>query len=176
MSSPHDQRGKSPEFQTEELHASDSISNGSIPLRTMNTTHSTNATISDVADQDADQPPFKEGGIQGWTVVAGSTTMFFVVLGLVYSFGVLQSELLHRGYASSSTLGWVSSTTTCLMPLLSIPITALIRCTSNRFVGLLGALCTGFGYIATSYTFDKSVSTLFCAQTLLVSNFLASLP
>lgn len=111
---------------------------------------------------------FKEDSLQGWLVVFGSTVTFFLTVGLIYCFGVLSSELLQRNYASSSTLGWVSSTTVCFMPLLAIPVTTLIRRTSNRSVGLLGALCTGFGYIATSYTFDKSIATLFCAQSLFV--------
>jgi hypothetical protein len=108
----------------------------------------------------------EEGGLWGWTVVVGSSIIFFVTLGLVYSFGVLQAELIARHYASASTLGWVSSTTVVITPLLAVPITTLIRQTSNRFVALLGGLCTGFGYIATSYTFSSSVVYLFLAQSL----------
>lgn len=119
------------------------------------------------ASHGADTHP--EGGIVGWSVVAGSTTIFFVVLGLVYSFGVMQSELLRRQYASSSTLGWVSSVTIVYYSLLAVPITALIRATSNKFVAFLGAICTGAGYIATSYTFDKPVAYLFVAQSIFVS-------
>lgn len=108
----------------------------------------------------------QEGGIWGWTVVLGSAVIFFVTLGLVYSFGVLQAELISRHYAKASTLGWVSSTTVVLAPVLAIPITHLIRATSNRFVAFLGALCTGFGYIATSYTFSSPIVYLFLAQSL----------
>ena len=53
-----------------------------------------------------------------------------------------------------------------IAPILAVPITHLIRSTSNRFVAFLGALCTGFGYIATSYTFSTSIVYLFLAQTL----------
>lgn len=116
----------------------------------------------------------EEGGLIGWTVVVGSCTIFFVVLGLVYSFGVLQSELIHRNYATPSVLGWVSSLTVCFMSIFAIPITALIRRTSNRFVNLLGAFCTGGGYLATSYTFNKPVVFLFLAQSLFVSAFVSS--
>lgn len=111
-------------------------------------------------------PVTSEGGLMGWIVVAGSTTIFFVVLGLVYSFGVMQSELLRRNYASSSTLGWVSSTTVVFMSLLAIPISAAIKLTSHRSIALVGGLCTGFGYLATSFTFDKPVVFLFLAQSL----------
>ncbi|UZJ52530.1 hypothetical protein CBS101457_001850 [Exobasidium rhododendri] len=108
----------------------------------------------------------QEGGLWGWTVVLGSSVIFFVTLGLIYSFGILQAELIARHYASASTLGWVSSTTVVLNPLLALPITILIRNTSNRFVAFLGALCTGLGYIATSYTFSRPVVYLFLAQSL----------
>lgn len=43
--------------------------------------------------------PESEGGVQAWLVVIGSCLSFFVTLGLVYSFGVLQSALLQRGIA-----------------------------------------------------------------------------
>ncbi|PWN90577.1 MFS general substrate transporter [Acaromyces ingoldii] len=109
----------------------------------------------------------QEGGLQGWTVVAGSTAIFFTTVGLVYCFGVLQSELISRHYSSSSTLGWVSSVTVVIAPLCSIPITALIRRTSNRTVGLMGAACTSVGYIATSFTFKNgNVPYLFLAQAI----------
>lgn len=156
----------------------DSINTGSIPLQTLPASTSTSTSVSgDGASPGQEAGPasapdavaFQEGGVQGWIVVAGSTINFFVVVGLVYCFGVMQAELLRRRYATSSTLGWVSSTTVVLMPLFAIPITALIRHTSNRTVGFLGALCTGCGYIATSFTFDKSIATLFCAQALFVS-------
>lgn len=107
-----------------------------------------------------------EGGIWGWTVVVGSAVIFFVTLGLVYSFGVLQAELISRHYSKASTLGWVSSTTVVLAPVLAIPITHIIRATSNRLVAFLGALCTGIGYIATSYTFSRPIEYLFLAQSL----------
>lgn len=51
------------------------------------------------------QADFVEGGAEGWIVVAGCATMFFVVLGLLYSFGVIAAELTKRRLASSSTLG-----------------------------------------------------------------------
>ena len=107
-----------------------------------------------------------EGGVWAWTVVMGSAVIFFVTLGLIYSFGVLQAELIARHYATASTLGWVSSTTVVLPPLLALPITSLVRRMSNRFVALLGALCTGLGYIATSYTFSRPLVYLFLAQTV----------
>jgi hypothetical protein len=129
---------------------------------------STHSHTSDpqAALSQAAPPAVEEGGLWGWTVVLGSAVIFFVTLGLVYSFGVLQAELIARRFASASTLGWVSSTTVVIAPLMAIPITSLIRATSNRFVAFLGALCTGFGYIATSYTFSSSIVYLFLAQTL----------
>ena len=132
-----------------------------IRLNALNQTEEEEAEVVEIVD-----PVTSEGGLWGWIVVAGSTTIFFVVLGLVYSFGVMQSELLRRNYASSSTLGWVSSTTVVFTPLLAIPCTTAIRFTSNRTIALLGGLCTGFGYLATSFTFDKPVAFLFLAQSL----------
>jgi MFS family permease len=108
----------------------------------------------------------QEGGLWGWTVVMGSSVIFFVTLGLIYSFGILQAELIARRYANASLLGWISSATVVMTPLLALPITSLIRRTSNRFAALLGALCTGFGYIATSYTFSSPIVYLFLAQGL----------
>lgn len=145
----------------------DTLEDDAIRLRALNQNENEQELVVEhQSSSELVDPVTSEGGLWGWIVVAGSTTIFFVVLGLVYSFGVMQSELLRRNYASSSTLGWVSSTTVVFMPLLAIPVTASIKLTSNRTIALLGSLCTGLGYLATSFTFDKPVVFLFLAQSL----------
>lgn len=96
---------------------------------------------------DSTPPP----GWEAWTVVAASTLFFFVTLGLVYSFGVTQRVLIERNFSSASTLGWVSSLTIVYAPLLAVPLQMLVLRKGNRFVGLLGAVCVGLGYILTSF-------------------------
>ena len=120
--------------------------------------------ISSGEETSADNSPTAEdGGKTGWMVVAGASTMFFVTLGLVYSFGVMQDELVNRGVASSSTLGWVSSVTVVQNSLLSFPCNSVVRRFGNRRAGFIGALLVGTGYLSTSWTFH-SVPALFIAQ------------
>lgn len=106
-----------------------------------------------------------EGGALAWLTVAAASCVFFVSLGLIYSFGIMQDELIQRGFASASVLGWVSSVTVVQMPLLAIPCTKLVSWLGNQRAGLLGALLISAGYFATSWCFD-SLALLFVAQSV----------
>ncbi|PWN53696.1 MFS general substrate transporter, partial [Violaceomyces palustris] len=106
-----------------------------------------------------------DGGKRAWMVVGGCTTFFFYTLGLVYSFGIIQDRLIDRGLATASTMGWLSSVTVVLTPILAIPCTKFIDSFGNRLSGLLGAMLVGTGYVSTSFSL-KSLPMLFLSQAI----------
>lgn len=125
-------------------------------------------TVSRETEQDAlnsREADEQEGGALAWLTVAAASVFFFVTLGLIYSFGIIQDELIQRGFASSSVLGWVSSVTVVQMPVLAIPCTKLVLRVGNQKAGLLGALLVSVGYFVTSWCFH-SLALLFVAQSI----------
>lgn len=94
------------------------------------------STTSVLPSPDSEEQP-KEGGAEGWLMVFACSMSFFITLGLVYSFGVLQSELIARGVASASTLGWVSSTTVISLPVFAIPCNSFCIKFGNRIVSII---------------------------------------
>jgi MFS family permease len=124
-----------------------------------------NPSDSESAGRASRAEPEEEGGRTGWIVVAAATSIFFVTLGLVYSFGVMQNELIARGVASSSTLGWISSVTVVQVSFLSIPCNKVVRWLGHRRTGLIGALLVGTGYTTTSWALH-SVLALFVTQAI----------
>ncbi|PWN97536.1 MFS general substrate transporter [Tilletiopsis washingtonensis] len=131
----------------------------SLPLRSLARSSSSRST----ARAEPDTAP--DGGPAGWLVVAGCTTFFFVVLGLIYSFGIVQAELAHRGVASSATLGWLASLSVVLSSVFALPFTALVARIGNARSGLVAALCVGGGYVLLSYALH-ALPLLFAAQAL----------
>lgn len=87
-----------------------------------------------------------EGGWAGWRVVACASVYFFFTLGLVYSFGIIQEELVSSGASDTATLGWISSLTVIPMPIFSVPMTKAVARFGNRIVGTAGAICVSAGY------------------------------
>ncbi|KAJ1552600.1 hypothetical protein HK405_010706, partial [Cladochytrium tenue] len=105
----------------------------------------------DVAHDDDEEHEEEEDAANGWRVVAGAASMMFVTLGLVYSFGVVQAELIARGFASASALGWASSLSLSLMPLLAVPCNTAVRRTGHRSTALAGAVLLSAGFLALSW-------------------------
>jgi hypothetical protein len=46
---------------------------------------------------------------EGWPAVAAGSAIFFVYLGLIYSYGIVQLHLADAGLASVSTLSFIGS-------------------------------------------------------------------
>lgn len=107
--------------------------NGDQPAEEMKREDSTTSVLP---PPDSEEQP-KEGGAEGWLMVFACSMSFFITLGLVYSFGVLQSELIARGVASASTLGWVSSTTVISLPVFAIPCNSFCIKFGNRIVSII---------------------------------------
>ncbi|CAO1613815.1 unnamed protein product [Parajaminaea phylloscopi] len=100
----------------------------------------------------------------GWIVVGASTVIFFVTLGCVYSFGVMSAVLAGRGYASVSSLGWVSSVLVGGVSALAIPCTWIVAKIGSRNTALVAAVLAGASQLATSFTFSAPIWTLALAQ------------
>lgn len=112
----------------------------------------------------ATSPPDASTSLEGWLVLASCTTIFFVTLGLVYSFGVMQAVLISRKYASASTLGWVSSLVVVCVSGLALPCTAVVAHLGSRNTALIAGIMIGASQLATSFAFAAPVWTLFLAQ------------
>ena len=107
--------------------------------------------VEAVAANDNDNEEIEvEGGWQGWKVVICASVYFFFTLGLVYSFGIIQEELVSGGASDAATLGWISSLTVIPMPVLSVPMTKAVARFGNRIVGAAGAVCVSVGYAGLS--------------------------
>ena len=72
-----------------------------------------------VVEEDVkDEPP--NGGLRAWLVVLGSFLVHFIVLGIMYSWGVYQEFYLARGFASNSQLALIGTFTSATMPLFGV--------------------------------------------------------
>lgn len=107
-------------------------------------------TTMELIDNEDTEEYAVEGSWAGWRVVICAALYFFFTLGLVYSFGIIQEDLISAGASDAATLGWISSLTIIPMPIFSIPFTKAVARFGNRSVAAAGAICTSVGYVCLS--------------------------
>ncbi|KAI9324266.1 major facilitator superfamily domain-containing protein [Zopfochytrium polystomum] len=118
---------------------------------------------NNLADQqdENDNAPYvdDEDPARGWPVVFGASAMLFVTLGLVYSFGIVQDILISARFASASVLGWASSLSIVMMPVLAVPCTNAVHRFGNRAASIAGSLLLAAGYLCMSWAVGSATDS-----------------
>lgn len=99
----------------------------------------------------------------GWPVVAAGSALFFVYLGLVYSYGIVQLHLVEARLASVSTLSFVGSLAAAMAPLLGMFVTRVISKFGYRATAFIGSFLLGLGEFTAGFS-THSVPAMFVTQ------------
>lgn len=90
-------------------------------------------------------------GWRGWVVVAAAACSLFVFQGVIYSWGILQSEIADTTGASLTSLTFVGSLATSFMCSICIFVGKAIRRFGYRETALAGAVLLGLGEFLSSW-------------------------
>ena len=100
---------------------------------------------------------------QGWLVVAAGSALFFVYLGLIYSYGIVQLHLAEARLANVSTLSFIGSVAASVAPLTGTVVARVIRKFGYRATALTGSFLLGLGEFTAGWS-TKSVPAMFVTQ------------
>lgn len=100
---------------------------------------------------------------QGWPVIAAGSALFFVYLGLIYSYGIVQLHLAEARLAPVSTLSFVGSVAAALAPLTGTVVARVIRKIGYRATALTGSFLLGLGEFTAGWA-TGSVPAMFVTQ------------
>ncbi|BCS24889.1 uncharacterized protein APUU_41333A [Aspergillus puulaauensis] len=103
---------------------------------------------------------------EGWPVVAAGSAIFFVFLGLIYSYGIVQLHLAEAHLASVSTLSFIGSVGAAMSPLTGMLVARVIRVVGYRYTAFLGGILLGLGEFTAGWA-TKSVPAMFVTQGFL---------
>ncbi|KAJ3215111.1 hypothetical protein HDU67_000815 [Dinochytrium kinnereticum] len=109
------------------------------------------------------EPP--DGGWEAWLVVFGSFVVHFIVLGIMYSFGVYASYFIKEGLGSPSTVSLVGSFGAAVLPALGMLSGRLAEKFGFQRMIIIGASIISIGLILGS--FCTQIWQLFITQGLL---------
>ena len=105
-------------------------------------------------------------GWRGWLVVVAASCSLFIYLGVIYSWGVVQSELVKTTPFSMTTLTFVGSLATSFMVSMSIPTGMAIRRFGYQRTAFTGAIFMGLGEFLASWVTDSLVGLFICHSVL----------
>ena len=103
---------------------------------------------------------------EGWPVVAAGAAIFFVYLGLIYSYGIVQLHLTEARLASVSTLSFIGSVGAALTPLTGMIVAQIIKRIGYSATAFIGGLFLGLGEFTAGWS-TKSVPAMFATQGFL---------
>ncbi|KAL2871729.1 major facilitator superfamily domain-containing protein [Aspergillus lucknowensis] len=100
---------------------------------------------------------------EGWPVAIAGSCMFFVYLGLTYSYGIVQLHLAEARLASVSTLSFIGSLGAAIAPLSGMLIARIISLAGYRLTACLGGVLLGLGEFTAGWS-TKSLPAMFVTQ------------
>jgi hypothetical protein len=103
---------------------------------------------------------------EGWPVVGAGSAIFFVYLGLIYSYGIVQLHLTESRLASVSTLSFIGSVAAAIGPLTGTIVARIIRRIGYRATAFTGSIFLGLGEFTAGWS-TKSVPAMFVTQGIL---------
>ncbi|PIG88151.1 monocarboxylate transporter [Aspergillus arachidicola] len=103
---------------------------------------------------------------EGWPVVAAGSAIFFVYLGLVYSYGIVQLHLADAHLASASTLSFIGSLGAAMSPLMGMIVARIIKRIGYRATAFIGSIFLGLGEFTAGWS-TQSVPAMFATQGVL---------
>lgn len=91
-----------------------------------------------------------EGG-DGWIVIAACCAISFLIVGTVYSWGVMQAALFEEGLSSPPTLSWIGSLAFACIAILALVNARVIRLLGARNTAFLGIFVLALGEILSGF-------------------------
>ena len=125
-------------------------------LRTRHPERTPTPTAQDEADSHWDKR-------EGWPVVAAGCALFFVYLGLIYSYGIVQLHLVEARLAPVSTLSFVGSVAAATAPFTATVVARVVRRIGYRYTAVAGGFFLGLGEFTAGWS-TGSVPALFVTQ------------
>ncbi|KAH0286264.1 putative monocarboxylate transporter [Aureobasidium namibiae CBS 147.97] len=122
--------------------------------------------------QDETSPPTPQENFdewdkkEGWPAVAAGSAIFFVYLGLVYSYGIVQLHLIESQLATVSTLSFIGSVGAAMSPLTGMVVARIIKRFGCRKTAFAGGLFLGLGEVTACWS-TGSVPAMFITQGVL---------
>ncbi|KAJ5728529.1 hypothetical protein N7493_004859, partial [Penicillium malachiteum] len=99
---------------------------------------------------------------KGWAVVTASSCILFIYLGIIYSWGVLESELVDTMSFSLTTMTFVGSLATSFMVSIGFLVGMFIQRVGYRRTACLGALLMGLGEFMASWATTSLPGLFIC--------------
>lgn len=103
---------------------------------------------------------------EGWAAVGAGSAIFFVYLGLIYSYGIVQLHLTESRLASVSTLSFIGSVAAAICPLTGMIVARIIGRIGYRATAFTGSVLLGLGEFTAGWS-TKSVPAMFVTQGIL---------
>ncbi|KAJ3416978.1 3',5'-cyclic-nucleotide phosphodiesterase (PDEase) (3':5'-CNP) [Chytridiales sp. JEL 0842] len=110
------------------------------------------------------QPP-PDGGLEAWLVVFASFVIHFIVLGILYSFGVYQAYYVREKLGTPSVISFIGTLGAALVPAMGILSGRLAEKFGFQRMIFIGTTIMGVGLIAAS--FSNQVWQLYLTQGIL---------
>ena len=123
--------------------------------------HSSAPQDERIVDQQAEMDDWDKN--EGWPVVAAGSAIFFVYLGLVYSYGIVQLHLSEARLANVSTLAFIGSVGAAMSPLLAMVAARVIHRVGYRTTSMIGSVLLGLGEFTAGWS-TRSVPAMFVTQ------------
>jgi MFS family permease len=90
-------------------------------------------------------------GWRGWIVVTAAACSLFVFMGVIYSWGIIQTNLARNSDMSLTSLTFVGSLATSFQTSICIFVGKAVRKFGYRRTAIAGALLLGLGEFASSW-------------------------
>lgn len=100
---------------------------------------------------------------EGWLAVAAGSCIFFVYLGLVYSYGIVQLHLSEARLASVSTLSFIGTVGAAVSPLTGMIVARILNRFGHRTTAFAGGVLLGLGEFTAGWS-TGSVPAMFITQ------------
>jgi hypothetical protein len=118
-------------------------------------------------DEAESTTPDPSDGDYGWVAVVGGSIVSWWMIGIPYSWGIIQSALVDRGVSTPAVLSFVGSLAACLLAALAIVNSKIMRSFGSRGTGMLGMSMMGLANFITSFTFTN-IGALFAASGVIM--------
>lgn len=107
-----------------------------------------------------------DGGY-GWVIVAACAVLTFFNVGLMYSWGVIQSRLSTQNLGNTSTLAFIGSLASSFVASFAILNTKIIRRLGTRYSAIVASSMMGLGQIL-SGSVTHSIGGLFITNGVIL--------
>ncbi|KAB8218341.1 major facilitator superfamily domain-containing protein [Aspergillus novoparasiticus] len=97
---------------------------------------------------------------EGWPVVAAGSAIFFVYLGLVSPYGIVQLHLADAHPASASTLSFIGSLGAAMSPLMGMMVAQIIKHIGYRATAFIGSIYLGLGAFTAGWSTQSPAATV----------------